>query len=151
MLKRKKKYEGMSFEKLAHIINGYLLEEGLILNLTGYRNILQRYFRVQDNHLSDIYEVMIDCNLWFNYLADIQSLVSLKKEEWTLEAEYLYATEILAAPSESLENRIQAAKERAKHYSIFEKHIESQKKFFMKASHACQVLFQNGLASMRRS
>lgn len=150
-LRRKKKYEALSFEELAYIIHGYMSEEGWGLKLGGFRDVLQRYFRLQDNDLSNIHEVMIDCNLWYNYFAEIQAIMELKKEEWTLEADWLYAHEKKAEPSEALENRIQHAKLRAKHYGMFAKHIEAQKKFFWKASEHCQMLYKKGVESLARS
>lgn len=149
--KRKKKYEGLSFERLSQIIHRYLNDDGLTLDLTGYRDMLQRYFRVQDHDLLEIHETMIDCNLWYNYLSSVEALMAYKKEEWTLEADWLYAHEVMAEPSEELESRIQNAKERAKHYGMFEKQIESQRKFFWKASDHCQELYRRGISSMARS
>lgn len=151
MARRKKKYEVYSFEDLAHVIHQYLMEDGLALNLSGFRDILQRYFRLQDNHLADVHEVMIDCNLWYNYFSEIEAFIQLKKEEWTLEADWLFAHEVFAEPSESLENKIQSAKERALHYGLFQKHVESQRKFFWKASDHCQKLYKRGVQAMARS
>lgn len=150
-MKRKKKYEGMSFEALAKIIHGYMKEDGLGLDFRGFRDVLQRYFRLQEYELADIHELMIDCNLWYNYLSDIQSFVEFKKEEWLLESEWLFAHEVMAEPSESLENQIQRAKERSKHYGMFSKQVESQIKFFLKASGHCQSLYKRGVQSSERA
>ncbi|MFF2531543.1 hypothetical protein ACFVS2_21785 [Brevibacillus sp. NPDC058079] len=151
MLKRKKKYEDLSFEALAKVVHGYLLEEGWGLDLRGFREALKRYFRVHDNDIAETHELMIECNLWYNYFGEIQAVLDFKKEEWTLEADWLYAHEKIAEPSEQLENRIQHAKLRAKHYGMFSKHVESQKRFFWKASEHCQSLYKRGIVNYARS
>lgn len=148
---RRKKYESFSFEDLAKIIHGYLKEEGLSLNLSGYREVLKRYFHMHDNNLSEIYSLMIDCNLWSNYFAELESFLSLKKEEWMLKIDWLYAHENMAKPSEALENRIQDAKQHVRHYDMFIKHCHAQMNFFKKASEHCYNLYFKGLRGLIRS
>jgi hypothetical protein len=150
-LARKKKYEGMSFDDLAPVIHQYLLDDGLGLYLQGFRDVLRRYFRLQDNNIVEIHEVMIECNLWYNHFSDIQALIDSKKEEWTLEADWLFAHEKAVEPNEELESRIQNAKVKVKHFGMFSKHVESQKKFFWKASGHCQSLYKRSISSLSRS
>ncbi|WPS85450.1 hypothetical protein SMD22_02125 (plasmid) [Brevibacillus halotolerans] len=150
-LRRKKKYEDLSFEALTKIVHGYLHEEGLELNFRGFREVLQRYFRLHDNDIVETHEMMIECNLWYNYFGEVQAILDVKQEEWTLEADWLFAHEKKAEPSEELESRIQRAKLRAKHFGMFSKHVESQKKFFWKASEQCQSLYKRGIKNFARS
>lgn len=149
-MKRKKKHEAMNFEQLSKFIHKYLQEEGWALNFRGFRDVLQRYFRLQDHDIVEIHELMIDCNLWHNYFAEIQSFIDLKMEEYSLEADWYFAHEVKAEPSEQLENQIQRAKERMKHFSMFSKHVESQKKFFWKASEHCYYLYKRSVTAMSR-
>ncbi|MBP1308732.1 DNA-binding NtrC family response regulator [Paenibacillus sp. 1182] len=148
---RRKNDSGMSFEHLAKVIHSYLLEQGWELNFRGFREVLRRYFRLQDHDIVEIHELMIECNLWFNYFSEVQSFIDLKKEEWSLEADWLIAQEKMAEPSEALEDRIQNAKLRAKQFGIFSNQLESQKKFFSKASGHCQSLYKNATIRLLQS
>lgn len=144
-MRRRKKFETLSFTDLAKIIHAYLKEEGLSLNFSGYREILKRYFQIEDNNISEIYKLIIDCNLWSNYFAELESFMSFKKEQYILQAELLYAYKNPAKTSKCIEVKIQDNKKRIKHFDMFTKHCRAQKNFFKKASEHCNKLYFKGL------
>lgn len=151
MNKRKKKYEYYSFDSLAFIIHGYLQEDGLGLYLKGYKETMRDFFHLQDHDIDKIHELMIDCNLWFNYFCEIEALIQYKKEEWQLRMDWHRAHEVQAEPSEELESHIQHAKLRVTHYGMFMKQIHTQQRFFGRASFKCQDAYRKTFGRMARS
>lgn len=147
-LRRKKRY---TFEALSTIIHNYLKEEGYVLNLKGYRETLLAYRRMVDNHTGEFYELMIETSLWANYMSELEAFIQLKKEEWTLERDYLRATENLAEPSYELEQSIQKADEKRSHYALYEKEVRNKKRFFQKAHIQCRELYRKQEKMLLRS
>lgn len=132
------------FEVIAQAINFYLRQEDLSLNFDGYRETIRSYQRVADNHLAEVYDLMVECLLWSNYMYEVRSFIEYKKEEALLKQDYYLALEERANPSQDLEKEIQEWKQRVKNYKLFEKHLIAQYKFFIKAYEQCKTAYRKG-------
>lgn len=147
--RKKKNTNPTNFQQLATIVNTYLKEEGIQLNFSGYSKTLQRYFRVQDYDLVEIYHIMNDCNLWTNYLSEVANLIQYKFLEYKVETDRLCAFVQKKAIDYDLEQTIKANKDKTKAFEIFYQQLIAQKTFFEKAFWHCYQLYQQGIQSIQ--
>lgn len=136
------------FEVVAKAVNSHLKEEGYCLNFKGYRETLLSYQRLSDNHIREVYDLMSDCLLWSNYMHEVRSFISWKKEEALLNADYYTALEDRKNPSAELESIIQFWKGRSRDYKLFEKHLLAQYKFFIKAYEQCKSAYNKSVKTL---
>jgi hypothetical protein len=147
---RKKKNDApLKFQDMAKKINFYLKEENLNLNFKGYTETVLRYFRLQDHDLYEIYQVMTECNLWSNYMADVENFIQVKTLELQVETDRLNACLNKKVPDEQLELEIRKSKWKAKEFSIFHKQVIAQKIFFEKSFWHCYKLYGKGINTLR--
>jgi len=136
------------FEVVAKSVNEYLKEDGVSLNFKGYRETLLSYQRLADHHIGEVYDLMIECVLWSNYMHEIRSFILWKRDEALLKEDYYLALEDRRNPSAELETQIQKWKGRAKDYKLLEKHLIAQYKFFIKASEQCRSAYNKSVKSL---
>jgi len=138
---RKKKYSRVEFQEMEKLINLYLQDEGFSLNFNGYSEIRLKYFRLQDTDLYETYQLMIECNLWSNYMIDVENIVQFYWLDTIVEKERLEGLFDKKAPDEQLEKDIKFLKKKVKDFAIFHKQIIAQKVFFEKAFWHCYKVY----------
>lgn len=136
------------FEIVAQAVNHYLKEDGIVLNFKGYRETVIAYSRMSDNHIGELFDLMIDCLLWSNYMFEVRSFIEWKKEEAILKQDYYLAMEDKKNPSAELEAIIQSWKQKVRDYKLLEKHLISQYKFFSKAHDQCKTAYLKGIKQL---
>ncbi|PLS19719.1 hypothetical protein CVD28_04720 [Bacillus sp. M6-12] len=146
--RKKKSQSPLRFEDMAKKINFYLKEENLNLNFKGYKEVVMRYFRLQDHDLYEIFQVMTECNLWSNYMSDVENFIQAKTLDYQMEADRLNAYFDKKVPNEELELEIKKAKWKAKEFTIFQKQVIAQKVFFEKSFWHCYKLYGKGINTM---
>lgn len=139
------------FEIVAKAVNQHLKEDGIVLNFKGYRETVITYSRMADNHIGELFDLMIECLLWSNYMHEVRSFIEWKKEEAVLKQDYYLAVEERANPSAELEAIIQSWKQKIRDYKLFEKHLISQYKFFIKAHDQCKIAYHKGIKQLGQS
>ena len=137
-----RKKHAYTFEVLARFIHEYLKEEGLSLNFKGFKDTQKAYARLNDNHISEVYDVLNDCHMWSNYLQEVSHFISLKIEDIQLEVDNLSAQHDKKNPRFDLLDELDKAKEKLKHFKLFAKELKSQRQFFVKASESCYRLYK---------
>jgi len=139
------------FEIVAKAVNQHLKEDGVVLNFKGYRETVIAYSRMADNHVGEVFDLMIDCLLWSNYMHEVRSFIEWKKEEAQLRLDYHLALEDKKNPSAQLESTIQSWKQKIREYKLLEKHLISQYKFFVKAHDQCKSAYHKGIKVLGHS
>lgn len=147
--RKKKSHTPLSFQDMAKRINFYLKEENLNLDFRGYSKTIMRYFRLQDHDLYEAYQLMVECNLWSNYMSDVENFVQLKLLELQAETDRLSADFNKKIPDEILEQSIKASKQKTKDFAIFHKQLIAQKALFEKGFWHCYKLYGKDINTLK--
>jgi MarR-like DNA-binding transcriptional regulator SgrR of sgrS sRNA len=142
--RRKKQNSSFTFQELAKRINFYLRQEGIRLTFQGYTDTVSRYSQLQEHDLYEVYQLMTQCNLWSNYLSEIENLIQLKSLEAQVELDRLKAYYKKKTKNESLEQAIKKAKTKAKEFHLFYHQLIAQKTFFENAFWHCLKIYEQG-------
>lgn len=146
--RKKQSHSPLKFQDMAKRINVYLKEENENLDFKGYSDTVIRFFRLEDHDMYEAYEVMTECNLWSNYLLDVQNFIQLKKMMLELEVDRLNAYVEKKVPNNDLQRQIQDMKNRTKEFSVFYKQIIAQQKFFERSFWHCYRLYGKAVNTM---
>lgn len=133
------------FRELAKIINHYLKEEGLSLSFEGYTDTVSKYLRLNDSDLSEAFELVMECNLWSNYFVEVEGIIQLKMLEYITELDRLKSMFYKKIENKELDEQIEKITKRSKQFSLFYKHVGSQKGFFEKAHRHCYQIYNSGV------
>ena len=144
-----KKTELFKFEPLAKRINRHLKRDGIVLNFLGYRDTILEYFRIIDNHLGEVFDMTIECNLWFQYFSDLEGLIQYKKLDLDLDLDILKASHDGKTPNNEAEPKIEELRLKILDFTAFLAQIEVQKHFFSRAAYQCAKLYDRGTNTMR--
>lgn len=146
--RKKQSHFPIKFQDMAKRINVYLKEEDENLDFKGYSDTVIRFFRLEDHDMYEVYDVMTECNLWSNYLLDVQNFIQLKKLTLDLEVDRLNAFVEKKVPNNDLQREIQEARSRAKEFSVFYKQVIAQQKFFERSFWHCYRLYGKAVNAM---
>lgn len=137
------KYTILNFQNVAKKINTYLKEDNIFLSFEGYKETISEYLSLQENDIETAYKLMIESNLWNNYLCEVEGMVQVKMLNSQLEVDILKADKISRVKNEELEAKIKTANN--KHYSLklFYKQVKGQRKFFIKAYYHCLGVYNS--------
>jgi hypothetical protein len=147
--RKKKNQSPHKFQDMAKRINFYLKEESQNLDFKGYNETVIRYFRLQEHDLYEIFQVMTECNLWSNYMLDVENFIQMKKLELDVEKDRLTALLDKKIPDENVDNALKVAKYKAKEFAIFYKQVMAQKGFFEKSFWHCYRLYGKAINTMK--
>ena len=139
----------VKFQDLAKAINHYLNEDKVVLTFQGYRETLLKYFRLADNNLLDSFELMTECNLWSNYVIDVEGIVQAKYLSLILEIDSLKALIDKQRLNEDLEKQIAVLIKKSKDFNLFLKLLNGQKRFFERAFYHCVKVYSRGINTLR--
>lgn len=139
------------FEVVARAVNKHLALDGITLNFKGYRETVIAYSRMADNHVGELFDLTNDCLLWSNYLHEVKSFIEWKREEALLLQDYFFALEDKNNPSADLEAKIQFRKQQVREYKLFEKHLNSQYRFFLMAHDQAKRAYLKGMRLLGQS
>lgn len=146
--RRKNQNSSLRFRDLAKKINFYLKPEGISLTFQGYTDTVSRYAQLQEHDLYEVYQLMTECNLWSNYLSEVENLIQLKLLEAQLELDRLKAYQKKKTKNEALEQAIKKAKTKTKEFQLFYRQLITQKTFFEKAFQHCLTTYEKGIAAL---
>lgn len=146
--RKKQSHAPLKFQDMAKRINAYLKEEDENLDFKGYTETVVRFFRIEDYDMYEIYDVMTECNLWSNYLLDVQNYIQLKKLSLDLEVDRLNAFVEKKIPNNDLQREIQETKNKTKEFLVFYKQLVAQQKFFERSFWHCYRLYGKAVNTM---
>ncbi len=137
------------FEPLAIRVNRYLANDDVSLNFEGYNDTIKKYSSLQDNHISVAFNLITECNLWFQFFSDLEGYIKLKELETKLDIDYLNACLDIKNPDINMVRVIGEKTRIHKDLVAFLDQICVQKNFFSKAFYHCMNLYAKGIKTMK--
>lgn len=136
-----KKKDGTRFQTMARRINVYLDKEGSPLSFEGYTETVRNYFRLQDIDLYETFMLITECNLWSNYMSEVENIIQFHKDRVELETNQLEAKISKKSPENELDVLHAQKKKELQDFKLFYKQVQVQKKFFIQAHLHCKRLY----------
>lgn len=146
-MRRYKPKTKISFEDLAREANKFLMQDGIPLNFSGYKDSMIRYFSIIEHDIVDIFENLTNCNLWSNYFSETEAVLNCSLERYSLSVDYYLAIEDKNNPSTELEDLLQEEKRKLQIIKQLKKQVRNQKRFFEKAANHCLFLYKKATKS----
>lgn len=132
---RNKKWSPLRFHEMATIINRYLVEDqqGILLNFEGYKDMLSRYLRLQEQDQSEVFAVITEANLWSEYFSQLIGLIYYRWLHAKMEVDYMTAMIDKKNPNEERQNLLARLTKKEKDLGLFYQQLLAQQKFCEKA------------------
>lgn len=143
------KNDFIRFQDLAKVISHYLEDDGLSLTFQGYNDTVSHYFKLDDNNLPDAFLLMTQCNLWSNYLADVEGIIQAKTLDLITQIDGMEALEDKKKPDDNLESSIEYLTRVHKQFTLFYKQVANHRNFFERAYLHCFKVYSRGINTLR--
>lgn len=136
-------YTILNFQDVAKKVNTYLKEDNISLTFQGYRETIRDYLSLQDNDIDTAYNLIIDCNLWGNYLNEIEGIIQAKMLNSQLYIDILKADQIKKVENPELNEKIKKENSKYLAFKLFYKQLKAQQRFLLKAYYHCMRVYNS--------